>query len=163
MARIRQTAFAGRFVTKRASKQKQTTSPEAGFTLVELLVVLAIISLIAGMVGPRVLNYLSDSKTKAARIQMESLKAAIDLYYLDNGSYPPATTGLNALVKKPDGTSHWNGPYLKGTVVPNDPWGQTYSYIYPGQHGEPYDLISFGSDGREGGTDSAADVVSWQR
>jgi general secretion pathway protein G len=128
-----------------------------------MLVVLAIISLIVGLVGPRVLGYLSDSKVKTARIQIESLTSALDLYYLDNGSYPASNSGLTALVQKPSDASNWNGPYLKGTTVPNDPWGHPYLYVFPGQHGNPYDIISLGADGQEGGTQYAADVASWQR
>jgi general secretion pathway protein G len=128
-----------------------------------MLVVLAIISLIVGLVGPRVLSYLSDSKVKTARIQIESLTSALDLYYLDNGSYPASSSGLAALVQKPGDANNWNGPYLKGTTVPNDPWGHPYLYVFPGQHGNPYDIVSLGADGQEGGTQYAADVASWQR
>jgi general secretion pathway protein G len=134
-----------------------------GFTLVEMLVVITIIGLIMGLIGPRVLNYLSDSKVKTARIQIESLVSALDLYYLDNGSYPTSNLGLAALVQKPGDASNWSGPYLKGATVPNDPWGHPYLYVFPGQHGNPYDIVSLGSDGQEGGTQYAADVTSWQR
>src|SRR4051794_3701743 len=99
---------------------------EAGFTLVEILVVITIIGLIMGLVGPRVLSYLSDSKVKAAQIQIQSFSSALDLYYLDNGCYPTSAEGLRALVQRPDATATWNGPYLKGSSVPNDPWGQPY-------------------------------------
>src|SRR5947209_18023056 len=95
---------------------------EAGFTLVEMLVVITIIGLIMGLVGPRVLNYLAESKVKTAKIQIESLSAAIDLYYLDNGHYPAASDGLEALVRRPAGDAGWNGPYLKSTQAPADPW-----------------------------------------
>jgi general secretion pathway protein G len=92
-----------------------------GFTLVEMLVVLAIIDLIIGSVGPRVLTYLSESKMKTTRIQIEELSAALDLYHLDKGNYPFSDMGLTALVRRPEGLAIWNGPYLKGTTVPNDP------------------------------------------
>jgi general secretion pathway protein G len=131
---------------------------QAGFTLVEMLVVLAIIGLIVGLVGPRVLNYLSDSKVKTARIQIESLSSALDLYFLDVGHYPTTNESLAALMQKPPSASSWNGPYLKGNAVPNDPWGQPYQYRAPGQHGQ-YDLYSLGPDGREGATS----VTSWSR
>jgi general secretion pathway protein G len=146
-----------------AARPQPALRKEDGFTLVEMLVVLAIISLIVGLVGPRVLSYLSDSKVKTARIQIENLTSALDLYYLDNGSYPASNLGLTALVQKPGDASNWNGPYLKGTAVPNDPWGHPYLYVFPGQHGNPYDIVSFGADGQEGGTQYAADVASWQR
>src|SRR6204780_2450766 len=101
---------------------------EAGFTLVEILVVITIIGLIMAIVGPRVLNYLGESKVKAARIQIESLSSALDLYYLDSGRYPGTSEGLAALVQRPGNTAEWNGPYLKGAAVPNDPWGHPYMY-----------------------------------
>lgn len=123
----------------------------AGFTLVEMLVVLAIIGSIVGLVGPRVLNYLSDSKVKTAQIQMENLGSALDLFYLDAGRYPTTEEGLGALVQRPAGVSSWSGPYLKTTNVPKDPWGHGYLYRSPGQNG-PYDVGSLGPDGREGGS-----------
>jgi general secretion pathway protein G len=130
---------------------------QAGFTLVEMLVVIAIIGLIMGLIGPRVLNYLSESKVKAARIQLQSFVTALDLYYLDAGRYPSSAEGLSALVKQTPGIAAWNGPYLKGGSVPNDPWNHTYIYRSPGEHG-PYDIVSYGSDGQEGGSGVAADI-----
>jgi general secretion pathway protein G len=134
---------------------------EAGFTLVEILVVITIIGLIMAIVGPRVLNYLSESKVKAARIQIESFGSALDLYYLDVGRYPTSSDGLAALVQQPGNGEGWNGPYLKGGVVPNDPWGHAYVYRSPVEHA-PYEIVSFGSDGQEGGTGTAADISSGQ-
>lgn len=125
---------------------------EAGFTLVEMLVVITIIGLIMGLVGPRVLSYLSDSKIKAARIQIESFEAALDLYYLDNGSYPASNEGLKALVQRPASAAAWNGPYLRTGAVPDDPWGHPYVYKVPGDH-SPYEIASFGA-GRIGETQS---------
>jgi general secretion pathway protein G len=133
----------------------------AGFTLIEMLVVLVIIGLIMGLVGPRVLSYLSDSRIKATRLQIASFSNSLDLYYLDVGRYPTTQEGLAALVKRPPGVDVWNGPYLKGGAVPLDPWRNAYVYTAPGAHGG-YDLMSFGSDGREGGEGAAADVTSWQ-
>ncbi|MDF0584159.1 type II secretion system major pseudopilin GspG [Bradyrhizobium yuanmingense] len=138
-------------------------SQQDGFTLVEMLVVITIIGLVVGLVGPRVLNHLSDSKTKAAKIQIEGLAQALDLYYLDNGSYPTTSVGLAALVQKPSSAERWNGPYLKGNAIPNDPWGKPYTYAFPGTHGPAYDLASLGADGREGGTEQAADIANWQK
>ena len=100
-----------------------------------------------GLVGPRVLNYLSDSKVKAAKIQIESLSAALDLFYLDNGRYPAANEGLTALVQRPSSDSAWNGPYLKTNAVPADPWGHPYLYKVPGDHA-PYEIASLAPPAR---------------
>jgi general secretion pathway protein G len=135
---------------------------ERGFTLVEILVVITIIALIMGLVGPRVLNYLGEAKTKTAKIQIESLSSALDLYFLDTGQYPSSSEGLNALVQPSGSRTSWNGPYLKGQMVPSDPWGRPYVYRFPGQHGT-YDIVSYGADGQEGGTGAASDVTSWSR
>jgi len=135
---------------------------EAGFTLVEILVVITIIGLIMALVGPRVLNYLAESKVKAARIQVESFSSSLDLFYLDAGRYPTTSEGLGALAQRPGGIDAWNGPYLRTGAVPNDPWGRPYIYRSPGEHG-PYDIVSLGSDGQQGGTGTAADIESWAR
>jgi len=145
---------------RRATRSRR--DGQGGFTLVEILVVITIIGLIMGLVGPRVLNYLGESKAKAAKIQIESFASALDLYYLDNGRYPNTSEGLTALVQRTGASRTWNGPYLKGSVVPTDPWGLAYIYRSPGEHGA-YDVVSLGSDGQEGGTGTAADVVSWLR
>lgn len=137
-------------------------SGEHGFTLVEILVVITIIGMIMALVGPRVLNYLTESKSKAARIQIESFGSALDLFFLDAGRYPTSAEGLNALAQKPGTLTGWNGPYVKGGAIPNDPWGKAYVYRSPGQHG-PYDILSHGSDGQEGGTGPASDITSWLR
>jgi general secretion pathway protein G len=144
----------GRWLRRRAR------STERGFTLVEILVVITIIGLIMALVGPRVINYLGEAKVKAAKIQIESFSSALDLYYLDAGRYPSSSEGLAALAQRPGGSASWNGPYLKGGVVPNDPWGHPYQYRSPGEHGA-YDIVSYGSDGQEGGTGTASDIVSW--
>jgi general secretion pathway protein G len=115
-----------------------------------MLVVLAIIGMIVGLVGPRVLNYLGESKVKTAQIQMENIASALDLFYLDNGRYPSTEEGLTALVQRPSSAGIWNGPYLKSMTVPKDPWGHVYLYQSPGQNG-PYDVGSLGPDAREGG------------
>jgi general secretion pathway protein G len=134
---------------------------EDGFTLIEMLVVITIIGLIMGLVGPRVLNYLSESKVKAATIQIQSFSSSLDLFYLDLGRYPTTSEGLTALVQRPGGATGWNGPYLKNNAVPNDPWGHPYKYRSPGEH-YPYEIISLGSDGQEGGVGTAADIKSWE-
>jgi len=131
---------------------------ERGFTLVEMLVVITIIGLIMGLIGPRVLNYLGESKVKTAKIQLQSFSGALDLFYLDVGRYPSTSEGLAALARRPPGVTAWNGPYLKGGAVPNDPWNGPYVYRAPGEHGA-YDIISYGSDGQEGGSGTAADIA----
>lgn len=130
---------------------------EAGFTLVEMLVVIAIIGLIMGLVGPRVLSYLGDSKVKAAKLQIDSFSSSLDLFYLDVGRYPSGSEGLSALAQRPGNAAVWNGPYLKTGAVPNDPWGHSYLYRSPGERG-PYAIVSLGSDGQEGGSGPAADI-----
>lgn len=130
---------------------------EQGFTLVEMLVVITIIGLIMGLIGPRVLNYLGESKVKAAKIQLQSFSSALDLFNLDAGRYPSSAEGLAALVRRAPGIGAWNGPYLRGGDVPNDPWNHPYVYRAPGERGA-YDIVSLGSDGREGGSGTAADI-----
>jgi len=141
----------------RPEVNKIARSGEQGFTLVEMLVVIAIIGLVMGLVGPRVLNYLGESKVKAAKIQMQSFAGALDLFNLDAGRYPSTSEGLAALVRRTPGVEAWNGPYLKGGLVPNDPWNHPYIYRAPGERGA-FDVISLGSDGQEGGSGTAADI-----
>ena len=148
-----------RFARQRRKAAAALRRGDAGFTLVEILVVITIIGLIMAIVGPRVLNYLGESKVKAAKIQIESFSSALDLYYLDMGRYPGSSDGLVALVQRPGNAQEWNGPYLKGGIVPNDPWGHGYVYRSPVEHA-PYEIVSFGSDGQEGGTGTAADISS---
>src|SRR5882724_1665696 len=147
----------GGFSARRADHKHRQDPGQQGFTLVEMLVVIAIIGLIMGLIGPRVLNYLSESKVKAARIQLQSFASALDLFYLDAGRFPSTSEGLAALVRRAPGVAAWNGPYLKGGSVPTDPWSHAYIYRAPGEHG-PYDIVSYGSDGQEGGSGVAADI-----
>jgi general secretion pathway protein G len=142
---------------QQATRRRSRTRHQRGFTLVEILVVITIIGLIMSLVGPRVLNYLSESKVKAAKIQIQSFTSALELFYLDAGRYPTTSEGLGALVKSTGGLSVWNGPYLKGGSVPNDPWGKAYLYRSPGERA-PFEIVSYGADGVEGGTGIAADI-----
>jgi general secretion pathway protein G len=133
---------------------------EAGFTLVELLVVMVILVLLASLVAPRVIGYLGSSRTKTAKVQIESLSTSLELYKLDTGRYPDEREGLAALVARPADAQNWNGPYLKKDRVPPDPWGHPYHYRYPGQRGA-FDIFSLGADDREGGDGEDQDVTSW--
>jgi general secretion pathway protein G len=132
-----------------------------GFTLVELLVVLAILGLLAGLVGPQVMKFLGGSKTKTAALQIHDLGATLDLYRLEVGNYPTTDQGLDALVREPGNAPNWSGPYLKKTEVPKDPWGNAYHYRAPGQNGV-FDVWSLGADNREGGEGEDRDVTSWE-
>jgi len=146
--------------TREASSYRRVMlSGSPGFTLIEMLVVLVIIGLIMGLVGPRVLNYLSEARVKAAKLQIEAFSSSLDLFYLDTGRYPTTSEGLAALAKRPGNMQGWNGPYLKTGVVPQDPWSHDYVYRSPADRA-PYEIISLGSDGREGGTGNAADIKS---
>jgi general secretion pathway protein G len=130
-----------------------------GFTLLELLVVIVIIGLLAGLVAPRYFEQLGKSNTKIAKAQIESLEKALDQFRLDVGKYPTTEQGLDALNIRPQNLDKWSGPYLK-KAVPPDPWGARYIYKFPGDHGD-YDLSSLGADGQPGGIGEAADVTSW--
>jgi len=134
---------------------------QTGFTLIELMIVLVILGLIMGVIGPKVMGYLGKSQTKTAKIQVENISSALDMYRLEVGSYPSSSHGLNALVAAPSGTRGWNGPYLKKGKVPKDPWNNDYLYKRPGSNGHPYDLLSLGRDGSQGGSGEDADVNLW--
>lgn len=134
---------------------------QGGFTLLELLVVLGIIALLAGIVGPQVMKHMGTANLRAAKVQIEDLSAALDMYKLDVGRYPTSEQGLDALVEKPVDVNRWNGPYLRKSKVPLDPWHQAYHYASPGEHGV-FDLYSFGADQKEGGEGEEQDIVSWE-
>lgn len=141
--------------------KNKSTYQQRGFTLLEILVVLVILGLLAGLVGPRVLKHLDSSKTKTAMLQIQELGAALDIYRLEVGRYPNTEQSLDALINAPEGLTSWNGPYLKKKVVRMDPWGHEYHYKFPGEFGE-YDLFSLGADNNEGGEGENADIVSWK-
>lgn len=130
-----------------------------GFTLLELLVVMVIIGLLAGYVGPKYFAQIGKSEIKTARAQIDALEKALDQYRLDVGHYPSTEQGLAALTEKPAEEGKWQGPYLK-KAVPPDPWGNPYQYKYPGEHSE-FDLMSLGRTGQPGGAGEDASIVNW--
>lgn len=139
-------------VTDRKGAARLVAAAQAGFTLIEMLVVLAIIGLLVGLVAPRVFNQLAEAKVRTAHIQIESFKNALDLFYLDAGRYPTSSEGLAALETRPGSVAGWTGPYIKGATVPRDPWNNPYAYRAPGENGRPYEIVSSGPGGRsEGG------------
>ena len=139
------------------SRRCRSPGVSPGFTLVELLVVLAILTLLAGLVGPRVLGLLGGAKAKTAAVQIADFDKALELYKLDVGRYPSTEEGLNALAQKPAAVSSgWSGPYLKG-AIPSDPWGKPYRYTGPGANGA-IEILSLGADGAPGGEGENADI-----
>ncbi len=141
-------------------RQNAAARLQRGFTLLELLVVMVIIGLLVGYVGPMYFKQVGKSEVKAAKAQIDGFGKALDQYRLDTGHYPATEEGLGALTQKPANEKRWDGPYLK-KAVPLDPWGNVYVYKRPGEHGE-YDLLSYGKDGAPGGAGEAADVVNWE-
>lgn len=137
----------------------RSTQNNRGFTLLELLVVMVIIGLLAGYVGPKYFQQIGKSEVKTAKAQIAALEQALDQFRLDVGHYPTTEQGLQSLMTNADNSARWSGPYLK-KEVPNDPWGKPYQYRAPGQHGE-YDLFSLGKDGQVGGSDEAQDITNW--
>jgi general secretion pathway protein G len=136
-----------------------------GFTLIELMVVIAILSMLAVLVVPKIVGHSDDAKITDAQVQIRNLETALKMYKLDNGVYPETEQGLQALVTKPTtGTAprkYRDGGYLESKNVPKDPWGNDFIYLCPGEHGD-YDLYSFGPDGARGGEGKkAADIESW--
>lgn len=143
-----------------AHEEGVTTPRLHGFTLLELLVVVVIIGLLVGYVGPMYFKQVGKSEIKAARAQIDAFGKALDQYRLDAGHYPTGEQGLSALVDKPPDETKWDGPYLKKNV-PLDPWGNPYGYKRPGEHGE-YDIVSAGKDGAPGGIGENADLGNWE-
>ncbi len=130
---------------------------QPGFTLLELLVVVAIIGLLVGYVAPRYFGQVGKSEVATAKAQIDALEKALDQYRLDTGHYPATQLGLVALVNRPANEPRWSGPYLR-KAVPPDPWGKPYIYRTPGAQGGDYDLLSYGKDGQPGGTGEDADL-----
>jgi general secretion pathway protein G len=142
-------------------RDADTNVDQGGYTLLELLVVLAILGLLIGLVAPQVMSLLGSSKHKIAEQSIARLGNILDIYRLDVGSYPTSEQGLAALVKQPPGIAGWNGPYVKGEQVPPDPWGRPFQYRSPSQRpGHAFDLYSLGSDGSPGGSGEAEDIYN---
>jgi len=134
---------------------------QTGFSLIELMIVLVILGLIAGVVGPQAMKYLSKGKTKSAKVQIENISSALDMYRLETGNFPSTEQGLKALAEAPAGIRGWNGPYLKKGNVPKDSWGNEYQYKRVKNNGHPYELYSMGADSTKGGTGEDADLSLW--
>ena len=144
----------------KTARRRPARAAQAGFTLVELLLVMTILALLASLVAPRVMGYLGSSRTKAAKLQIENIITSLRLFKLDTGRYPRTHEGITALVRNSGGFKNWNGPYLEGGKVPRDPWGNPYRYRYPGRRGE-FDIYSLGADNKQGGDGEDQDVTGW--
>ncbi|MFH0925499.1 MAG: type II secretion system major pseudopilin GspG [bacterium] len=129
-----------------------------GFTLIEMLVVISIIGMIAGLIGPKIFKGLKKAGNETAKAQIKQLEAALGTFRLDIGRFPTSEEGLDALLTQPSGLDKWDGSYFQKETIPLDPWGNDYEYIYPGEHGE-FDITSKGPDGQGGSED---DIMSWK-
>ena len=133
-----------------------------GFSLLELLVVLLLLGAFAGIFAPKIFGQAEKAKRNAAKLEIDQIGQGLDLFKLEIGRFPTSQEGLAALVTAPSGVSNWNGPYLKRSTVPKDPWSNEYKYVSPGDQNRPYDIISLGPDGKEGGDGDNKDITSWQ-
>lgn len=137
---------------------------EKGFTLIEVLVVIFILSILAAIVAPRIIGRTDDARIAEAKLQIKNFETALKLFKLDNGFYPSTEQGLEALITKPITgripPNYRDGGYLEQKKIPLDPWGNPYIYLCPGIHGD-YDIISYGADGKEGGEGKDADITNW--
>ena len=147
--------------TRRECGITPAASRERGMTLIEILVVLVLIGVVLGIVGGNFIGKGEKAKADAAKIEIGQISQTLDLYKLEIGRYPTTQEGLQALISAPAGVTNWNGPYWKKSTLPKDPWGNEYRYSAPGQHG-PYDIMSYGADGKEGGEGANKDILSWQ-
>ena len=144
---------------------KKVLADTKGFSLIELMVVIVILGILAGMIMPRLMGRTDDAKQVKAKVDIAALTTALQLYKLDNGEYPTTEQGLKALIEPPEkegGAGNWKkGGYLEKQSVPNDPWGREFIYLSPGIHGD-YDILSYGADGVPGGEDKNQDIKSWE-
>lgn len=144
--------------------KEQSRGGNAGFTLLEIIVVVFILGLLASIVAPRVIGKTDDARIAEAKVQIRNLETALKMFKLDNSFYPSTEQGLDALIKKPTTgkipSSYKDGGYLEQSKIPLDPWGNPYVYLSPGLHGD-FDLISYGADGKEGGEGKDADITNW--
>jgi general secretion pathway protein G len=147
------------FRNSNRAANKATRSSDAGFTLLELLVVLGIIAMLATIAGPQVLRYLGKARTETAKAQISAISTSLELYALDNGTFPPQQIGLGALVEAPANSPGWKGPYLKRSEGLIDPWGRPYQYRMPGRKGSP-EVFTLGRDNAPGGTGEDQDVTN---
>ncbi len=138
---------------------------QKGFTLIEIMVVVIILGLLAGLVLPRIMGQEETAKIEAAKVQIRSLENALDAFKLDNGFYPATDQGLDALIRKPEAgrvPSKWReGGYLKPARIPKDPWDKEFIYLSPGNEGRDYEIVSYGPDNEPGGEGKNADIESW--
>ena len=146
----------------RAGSLRCRLDGRAGFTLIEMLIVVAILALLAALIAPRVLDALGESQTQTTRVQIQQLEQALASFRLDNGRFPTAGEGLDALGARPDGLATWSGPYLSRRELPTDGWGNPFNYDRPASRGGiDYDLWSWGADGEPGGEGENADIGNW--
>lgn len=152
-------------ITSRLKAFKMSRNASKGFTLIELMVVIVILGILAGLIIPRIMGRPEEARRMKARVQIESIETALKLYKLDNGSYPSTEQGLQALVEPPSVgvlPKHWReGGYLEKGRVPKDPWENEFVYLSPGMNGD-FDLSSYGKDGEPGGEDENADIDNWE-
>lgn len=143
------------------STTRRRRPAQAGVTLIEMLVVVTIIALFAGLVGLRMWKQADKAKTTAARAQINTFMTALNTYKMDTGLFPTGEQGLQVLRTAPQGVNNWQGPYLE-RELPLDPWGRPYIYHYPSEQGDEPEIISYGADGQPGGSGGDADIVSWK-
>lgn len=140
-------------------KQRNFNRIRRGFTLIEMLVVILILSILAALIIPKLVGRTDDAKIAAAKSDIATLSSSVEQYRLDNGVYPSTDDGLTALTVRPNDAQNWKGPYLE-KAIPNDPWGNQYVYQSPGPNGEDFLITSYGADGAPGGEGNNADITS---